>query len=256
MKIRTIKALALVASIVCCASLATAEVSEKDFERAIEKYLQSDKGKETVGETVKDYFQSLQQRARKEQQAKAEAEMENQFKNPVNINAGKSPVKGPENARVTIIEFTDFQCPYCSKANQTVEQILKAYPKDVKVVLKNLPLPFHKEAKPAALAALAAGEQGKFWEMHDKLFENQKSLGKDFYKKAAKDLGLDVAKFEKDMKSKELEKQVDEDAALAKKHGIQGTPGFFVNGVAVKGAYPVDHFKKIIDRWLSESKKG
>lgn len=250
------RCLLAVAAISLSVSPALAEVSEQEFSKYMEKYLASDKGQEKIGETVKDYFQKLQESARKEQQAKADAEVENQFKNPVKIDAGNSPVKGPKDARVTIIEFSDFQCPYCSRANETMDELFKLYPKDVKLVFKNLPLPFHKEAKPSALAALAAGKQGKFWEMHDKLFANQQKLSAEFYESAAKELNLDLAKFKKDMESKELEKQVEEDMAIAQKHGINGTPGFFVNGVAVRGAYPVDHFKKIIDRWLNESKKS
>ena len=111
---------------------------------------------------------------------------------------------------------------------------------------------FHKQAKPAAAAALAAGEQGKFWEMHDALFNNQRSLSPTFYEEQAEKLGLDVDKFKKDMESEAIQKQIDEDVKLAGKHGISGTPGFFVNGVAVKGAYPLDHFKKIVDRWLKQ----
>ena len=133
-----------------------------------------------------------------------------------------------------------------------MKEVLKNYPKDVKLVFKNLPLPFHKNAEPAARAALAAGKQGKFWEMHDKLFANQKKLNEAFYTSTAKDLGLNVETFKKDYASDELKKQVKDDAAQARKLGIQGTPGFTVNGVMVKGAYPFDHFKGIVDRWLSD----
>lgn len=239
----------------CTAVPVRAEFSQGEFNKMMEKYLETQEGKKTVGSTVESYFKERQEMARKNQEELAKAEMEKQFTNPVKIDVGNSPVKGPKDARVTIIEFSDFQCPYCTRANETVKEIVKAYPKDVKIVFKNLPLPFHKEADPAARAALAAGKQGKFWEMHDALFANQASLKADFYTAKAKELGLDVEKFKKDMESDEIKNQVKEDANLAQKHGISGTPGFFVNGVAVKGAYPFDHFKQIIDRWL-ETKQG
>lgn len=229
-----------------------AEVSQAEFEKAMEQYLKTPKGQETLGQAVEGYFRKRQEEARKKQEQRAAAQMEEQFKNPVKIPIGNSPVKGPKNAKVTIVEFSDFQCPYCARGRITIEQVLKAYPNEVKVVFKNLPLPFHKNAMGAAKAALAAAKQGKFWEMHDELFKNQRNLSQDFYIKTAQKLGLNVEKFKKDMNSPEIKKQIDEDMALARKHGIRGTPGFFVGGVAVKGAYPFEHFKKIIDRWLEK----
>lgn len=230
-----------------------AEISQEDFQKALAKYLETENGRKTVGSAVETYFKTRQEGAKKEQAQRAAAEMENQFKNPVKIPVGNSPIKGPEDAKITIIEFSDFQCPYCSRADKTMQEVLKAYPKDVRLVFKNLPLPFHKQAEPAARAALAAGKQGKFWEMHDAMFKNQRGLNTEFFNKTAADIGIDVEKFKKDFGSEEVKQMVKDDADLARKHGIRGTPGFFVNGVAVKGAYPFDHFKKIIDRWLKET---
>jgi protein-disulfide isomerase len=231
---------------------AVAEVSDKDFSAAMEKYLKSDAGLDKIGNSMEKYFQKKQQEAMKNQEAQQQAEVENQFKNPVKIDAGKSPAKGPANAKVTIIEFSDFQCPYCRRGYETMEEVQKMYPKDVKVVFKHYPLPFHKEAEPAARATWAAQQQGKFWEYHDALFKNQDKLGADFYNSLASDLKLDVEKFKKDMASEAAAKQVKDDMELGQKNGIQGTPGFFVNGVAVKGAYPASHFKTIVDRWLEK----
>ncbi|MCB9030619.1 MAG: thioredoxin domain-containing protein [Deltaproteobacteria bacterium] len=232
---------------------AKAEISQTDLSKALDQYLQTDQGQEAIGKAAQSYFKNLQAKAQKERAEKEAAALEDQFKNPVNIEVAGSPVKGKSDAKITIIEFSDFECPFCSRGMSTMEEVMKAYPNDVKVVFKNLPLPFHKNAEPAAKAALAAGKQGKFWEMHDKLFANQKSLSDAFYEKTAKEIGLDVAKFKKDLSDPAIQKQIDEDKELAKQHGISGTPGFFVNGVAVKGAYPFDHFKQIIDRWLAKS---
>ena len=246
----------VLASAIFMGTQAYAEISDEDFTAAIEKYLETEDGQAKLGSTIQNYFQKQQNQARKKQeQAQAKA-MEEQFKNPVKVDVGSSPYKGPKDAKVTVIEFSDFECPFCSRGDKTVKQILENYPNDVKVVFKNLPLPFHKNAEPAARAALAAGKQGKFWEMHDKFFANQKGLNEELYMSTAKELGLDMEQFKKDYESEELKKQVADDAAQARKIGIQGTPGFSVNGVLVKGAYPYEHFKKIIDRWLEEEPKG
>jgi protein-disulfide isomerase len=229
---------------------AYAEISEKDFAAAMDKYLKTDAGAEKVGSTLESYFVNKQQDAKKKEEDLAKAEIENQFKNPVKIDIGKSPVTGPANAKVTIIEFSDFQCPFCSRGRNTMEEVLKQYPNDVKVAFKHYPLPFHNEAEPAARASWAAQQQGKFWEFHDALFKNQDKLGTDFYLATAKELKLDVEKFKTDMNSEAAKQQVKEDMDLGSKNGIRGTPGFFVNGVAVKGAYPAEHFRDIINRWL------
>lgn len=228
-----------------------AEIPAKDFEEAMKKFLATDSGKEALGSTIENYFKAKQQEAQKQQAKMMEAQMEDQFKNPVKIDAGNSPFMGPKDAKVTIIEFSDFQCPYCKRGAETMKEIAKNYPKDVRIVFKHLPLPFHKEAEPAARASFAADKQGKFWEYHDALFNNQQKLSVEFLIEQAKTLGLDVEKFKKDMESEEAKSSVKADMELGQKYGFQGTPGFFVNGVAVNGAYPYDHFKTIIDRWLS-----
>lgn len=231
---------------------AFAEIADADFKKAFEKYLATESGQEKIGEAIKSYMQKQQLEAQKAAQQKQQADLEAQFKNPIKVEVGKSPTKGPATAKVTVVEFSDFECPYCKRGAETVEQILQAYPNDVQVAFKNLPLPFHKNADPAARAALAAGKQGKFWEMHDLLFENQRGLTQAYFEESAKKLGLDMAKFKTDMESEEIKQQVKDDAALARKIGISGTPGFAVNGVLVKGAYPFPHFKQIIDRWLQK----
>lgn len=237
--------------LVAAAPQTYAETTDQDFEKLIDKYLSTDKGQERIGKAMETYFQKRQQDAKKKEEEQVAAQLEDQFKNPVKIEIGKSPVRGPADAKVTVIEFSDFQCPYCSRGKSTMDELMAAYPKDVKIVFKNLPLPFHDQAAPAAKAALAAGKQGKFWEMHDALFANQRALNADFFTEQAKTLGLNLEQFKKDMDSPEIDAQIKEDSALASKNGISGTPGFFVNGVAVKGAYPLDHFKKIVDRWLT-----
>ena len=255
---KKITAYLALAALVACTSAnqqAQAEISDKDFSAAIEKYLATDAGMAKVGSSLERYFQQKQKDAAKAEEDRAKADLEEQFKSPVKVEVGKSPVKGPATAKVTIIEFSDFQCPYCKRGSDTMYEVAKAYPNDVKVVFKHYPLPFHKEAEPSARASWAAQQQGKFWEFHDIMFNNQDKLGTDFYLATAKELKLDEAKFKADMNSEAAAKQVKEDTEAGAKNGIQGTPGFFVNGVAVKGAYPASHFKTIVDRWLKEGAK-
>lgn len=250
MKIKSFSLALLLFGLTVSVSDANADISDKDFSTAIDKYLQSDSGMEKLGTAMERYFQKRQQEAMKKQEEQQQAELEQQFKNPVKIDLTGSPVKGPDNAKVTIVEFSDFQCPYCRRGYETMEQVAKAYPNDVKIVFKHFPLQFHNEAEPASKASWAAQQQGKFWEYHEELFKNQDKLGAEYYVELAKSLKLDVERFKKDMASEAAAKQIKADSEIGQKNGIQGTPGFFVNGVAVKGAYPAEHFKGIIDRWL------
>jgi protein-disulfide isomerase len=163
--------------------------------------------------------------------------------------------KGSAKAQVTIVEFSDFQCPFCSRVLPTLDKLQKDYPDKVRVFFKHNPLPFHSDATPAAQAAVAAELQGKFWPMHDKLFANQQNLKKPDLEKYAKEIGLDVEKFKKDMDSPAVKKRVDDDLELAKKLGVQGTPNFFINGRPIRGAVPIEQFKSAIDDELARGKK-
>ena len=149
------------------------------------------------------------------------------------------PAKGKVNAPVTVVVFSDFQCPYCARATPAVKEVESAYPDEVRLVWKHLPLPFHANAMPAALAAEAAREQGgspKFWAMHDKLFANQAALSEGTYAQYARELGLDEARFKKDLADPRLRARVQEDAQLAQTLGVNGTPTFVVNGEKVVGS--------------------
>jgi protein-disulfide isomerase len=166
-----------------------------------------------------------------------------------NLPAGGSPSKGPANAPVTIVEFADFQCPFCAKVPGVVDEVLKAYPNDVKFVYKQLPLPMHQNAMNASRAALGANKQGKYWPMYEKLFENQRALDMESLKKYAQEVGLDMAQFEKDTASPEIQKQIDEEVNLAKASQVNGTPTLFVNGKRVIDRSVVG-LKKMVDEAL------
>jgi protein-disulfide isomerase len=161
--------------------------------------------------------------------------------------AGSSPFKGPKDAPVTVVMFQDFQCPFSNRSQPTVKQLRELYPEKVKVVFKNFPLNFHKQAEIAAEAALAAGAQGKFWEMHDKIFANQKNISADILKGYAQELNLDMNTFNDDLDTHRYKKTVEADMKLAKGAGVRGTPTFFINGKKLVGAKPVPEFQKIID---------
>jgi protein-disulfide isomerase len=169
------------------------------------------------------------------------------------ITIGDSYSKGPEDAPVTIVEWSDFQCPFCSQAAALVKQIREAYPNEVRFVYKNYPLPFHKEAMPAAKAAIAAGKQGKFFEMHDKLFENYRALSNDKFIEWAGELGLDVEKFKTDMASAEVQALVTEEMKQAGSVGVRGTPTFFINGKKPAGR-SFELYKSIIDEEITKKK--
>ncbi len=158
-----------------------------------------------------------------------------------------SPVKGPNTALVTVVEFSDYQCPFCSRAHNTIVELEKEYEGKIRVVMKQHPLDFHPRAKPAALAAMAAGEQGKYWEMHNKIFANQQQLEDATFEGYAKDLGLNIDKWKADQQLPKFQSQITKDTALAMQLGATGTPAFFINGRKISGAQPKDNFKKIID---------
>jgi protein-disulfide isomerase len=164
------------------------------------------------------------------------------------VPVGSSPERGPKTAKVTIIQFSDFQCPFCSRVEPTISDLEKEYGKDIRVVWKNNPLPFHQNAMPAAKASVAAAAQGKFWEFHDKLFADQAHLDDATYEKYAKELGLNMAKFKAAMADPKTDADIKADMALAEKLGSRGTPGFFINGRPLRGAQPKESFKTVIDK--------
>ncbi|MBS1984190.1 MAG: DsbA family protein [Bdellovibrionales bacterium] len=165
---------------------------------------------------------------------------------------GNEPFLGGANAKVVINEFSDFQCPFCAKGRAVVEQINKAYGDKVKIVFRHFPLDFHPQAMPAAIASVCAQKQGKFWEMHDKMFENQKDLNPEGIKKFAKDSGIDMAKFDTCLADGSISATIRADQAVAEEVGVNSTPTFFVNGKKINGAMPFEQFKSIIDSELAK----
>lgn len=230
------------------------EAIEKDPSivfRAIEK--DPEKFIEVVNKAAREAQSKGAEKAAQEEAAKRDEE----FKNPLKpeIEQGRA-IWGPADAKITIVEYSDFQCPYCVRGYQTIQEVKKAYPNQIRFVFKHLPLDFHPMAMPAAkyFEAIARQDVEKAYKFHDLVFENQGELNakkEAFLKDTAKKVGADQKKLEKDLADASLMDRINKDMAEAQKFGISGTPGFIINGVTLKGAYPFPEFKNIIDRHLA-----
>jgi protein-disulfide isomerase len=172
------------------------------------------------------------------------------------VEAGVSPWKGAPDAPVTLVVFSDFECVHCGTLAESLETMLKTFPDDIKVVFKNYTIPYHKNSEYAAMAALAAGEQGKFWEMHDLLFKNQTALGKEAIIGFAGSLKLDIAAFEKSLASRELKDKIEQDRVQGKNLNIQNLPTTFINGRSFMGSPPAEHIKGFIEGTLERGAEG
>jgi protein-disulfide isomerase len=171
----------------------------------------------------------------------------------ITLRTAGAPVKGPAEARITLVEFSDFQCPYCSKAVLEIDAVMKAFPKDVKLIYKQFPLSeIHERAMLASQAALAAHAQGKFWPMHDKMFADNRNLTRANMLKWAQDLGLDGKRFAADMDSAETKKQIARDLAEGEQAGVDGTPSVFVNGKHYNGSLDPQVFGEILKGELAK----
>ena len=170
------------------------------------------------------------------------------------VEAGNSPATGGKDAKVTIVEFSDFQCPFCAKGADNVREIKKKYGDKVKIVFKNFPLPFHNHAEIAAVAGLCANEQGSelFWKMHDEMFAHQDALDIEGLKLAAKKIGVKTDVFEKCLSENKYLEQVKADMEEGKKAKVKSTPTFFVNGQLINGAQPINVFSDLIDEELAK----
>jgi protein-disulfide isomerase len=169
---------------------------------------------------------------------------------PVKIPIAGAPSKGPEHARITLVEFSDFECPYCSRAVGQIDALMVAFPHDIRLVYKQFPLSTHPHARMAAAAALAANEQGKFWEMHDKLFANFHQLSRERILALAKEIGLDVNRFTADLSSGKFDPVVMKDFKDGEEAGVNGTPAFFINGKHYNGPMEVALVKPLIEAEL------
>jgi len=164
-----------------------------------------------------------------------------------------APTKGPEDAIVTIVEWSDFQCPFCNRVTPTLAKIEAEYGDKVRIAFKHMPLSIHPQAPQAHAASEAAHRQGKFWEMHDKIFADQRDLSVATLASHARAIGLDMDRYAADIADARIKKKVDEDMAQASKLGVTGTPSFFINGRFLSGAQPFENFKRMIDAAIEKA---
>lgn len=239
--------------------------SAKQLKEAIEKdpsivFVAIEKDPAKFIEVVNKAAQDAQRVAGEKAQNDEKKSREEEFKNPLKPELQEGRVIfGKKDAPVTIFEYSDFQCPYCSRGYQTIKQVEKEYGDKVRVVFKHLPLDFHPLAMPAAkyFEAIAKQSHEKAAKFHDTLFENQaqmKDKGEKLLSETAKKLGVDMKKLSTDLKDESIAQRIAADMEEAKKFNMSGTPGFIINGVSLRGAYPFPEFKQIIDQHLSTLK--
>ncbi len=221
-----------------------------EFQKIIDEEIKKADDLVKKGTPLKDVYQKLMEQAAATPPPAPSAPEAPPAK--VDIKIGDAPVKGPASAKVTVVEFSDFQCPFCGRVNPTLKEIEDQYKGKIKIAFRNLPLPFHDKAHLAAEAALAANEQGKFWAMHDKLFANQQALDRASLEKYAQEIGLNMNKFTAALDSGKFKDKVDSDAKEGAAVGATGTPTFFINGTRLVGAQPADKFKELIDAELKK----
>ncbi len=172
---------------------------------------------------------------------------------PVELNIAGAPARGPEDARVTIVEFSDFECPFCSKAVGEVAALMKMFPNDIRLVYKQFPLSMHPHARVAARAALAANAQGRFWLMHDELFANFRQLTPEHILEFANAINLDMARFKADIASDKFDAVIDNDLREGEEAGVFGTPAFFINGRLYNGPMEAAEVKPLIEAQLKKA---
>jgi protein-disulfide isomerase len=233
------------------ADLKPAEVTDA----AIDAFYEENKAripqpKEQVGPQIKQY---LEQRGQFEVREKLFKDLEAKYKVDMKLEpmrtevAAVGPAKGPENAPVTIVEFSDFQCPFCSRLIPTLDQVTAKYGDKVRVVFRQFPLAMHAQAQKAAEASLCANDQGKFWEMHDAMFKNQQQLAVDALKAQATQLGLNAETFNTCLDSGKYQAKVAEDLQAGTAAGVSGTPALFINGRFINGAVPLEQITEVVD---------
>ncbi len=213
-----------------------------------------------------EFMESLQKIAKSAQsqmaQRRAEEEkkeLEESFDNPkVPSITDNDNIRGDKNAPITLVEFSDFECPFCSRGYDSVVKLMEKYEGKIKFVYKHLPLEFHPNAMTAAMymEALKIQSMDKGWKFHDTLFKNQSKVknGENYFKSVAKDIGADMKKLQADLKSEKIKNKIQADMQEAQKLGFSGTPGFLLNGVPVSGALPPEHFVQIIDELQKRGK--
>jgi len=240
--------------------LTVEEPSEQEIQTFYTMFKQrfNNKSLDEVKPQLLAQLRSTKSRALREQfmeKLRKEASVEVLMERPrIEVSVDDDPIKGPSDAPITIVEFSEFQCPYCHKARAVVNRILDTYKDKVRYTFRDFPLSFHKMAPKAAEAANCAGEQGKYWEYNEYLFEHQSELAEDKLKDHAKAVGLNVDKFTTCLTSGKFADEIEKDINDGMAAGVSGTPAYFINGIFISGAQPFENFQKIIDEELTRLK--
>lgn len=242
--------------------------SDEQLKKQMAKVLKEDPKilTEAIEAHPADFIMALQNAAKnaqeemgKKREEEEKKKLEDSFSNPLvaNIRADES-FRGSKDAPITLVEYSDFECPFCSRGYATVNELMKKYEGKVRFVYKHLPLSFHEHAMIAAqyYEAVRLQDEKKAFEFHDEIFRNQGKLknGVAFLDATAKKVGADLAKVKKDITSESIKKRIEEDMEEAAKFGIEGTPGFLLNGVPVRGAYPTEYFVGLIEELQKRGK--
>lgn len=210
-------------------------------------------------EALNNAVKSAQEGDRKKREDEEKAKFEESFKKPLVPEIREEEnIRGPKDAPLTLVEYSDFECPFCKRGYQTVQALLEKYDGKIRFVYKHLPLSFHPNAMPAAqyYEALRLQSNELASKFHDALFEDfdKIKLGEKFFKSVAKKIGANMSKLQKDLDSPKVKARIEADLKEAEKFGFRGTPGFLLNGIPVKGAYPPSHFDMIIEELKKRNK--
>lgn len=238
------------------------KVSENDIANFVkEKQIPQEQVNPEIKERIKQYIEMEAKKnavdkwlAEKTKKSPVEVYLQKPQRPVFDVQIKNAPQKGNENAKITVVEYSDFQCPFCSRAAKIITELEKKYGNKLKVVFKNYPLPFHNQAKIAAEAAQCANEQGVkyFWKLHDAMFADQTKLDRDNLFATAKKIGLKEDAFKVCLDSGKLRSVIESDIAEGQKLGIKSTPTFFINGKIINGAQPIEVFTEVIDEDLSK----
>jgi protein-disulfide isomerase len=244
------------AELVSQETAARGAVTDADVEAFFEENkarMRPDETLEKAGPQIRRYL--VQQRSAKAQSAlRKSADVALKLEAPRVQVSSTGPSLGPDDAPITIVEFSDYQCPFCSRAEPLIQQVLAKYPDSVRLVYRHFPLDsIHPNARPASIAAVCAEEQNQFWAFHEKVFANQRALGAENLIRFAEELELDLEAFNLCRAGDAAAARVAADVAAGEAAGTTGTPAFYVNGIKLSGARPLEAFVEVIERELDRS---
>jgi len=236
------------------------ELSEAEQRAQVVEYLQSLKTRDVIEDILQEAINSKKLLVLYEKPQEPRYVLQLTKNDPIKYGPETKDIKpmgcSGDSCVITVVEYSEFQCPFCERVLPTVRRLMTEYKGKAQWVVRDFPLGFHNRAKPAAVAAHCAKDQGKYWEMYEELFRNQRNLGDDDLKSYAKNIGLDLKKFAKCFDNPEPKlAQIDENYRTGEEMGVTGTPAFFINGRRLSGALPYEEFKKIFEEELAQSKQ-